>query len=180
MAATAFCLFDTAIGTCAIAWGSRGIAGAALPEHSDSAMRARIQHQHPNAIESEPSPEVAHTIAAIRAMLSGEKHDLSTALLDMDGIPDLNRRVYEIARLIPAGTTITYGDIAKQLGDVSLSRAVGKALGENPFPPIVPCHRVLAADGRMHGFSATGGLSLKLRMLQIEGWNSAQLSLFES
>jgi methylated-DNA-[protein]-cysteine S-methyltransferase len=143
-------------------------------------MRARIQHQHPNALESEPSPEIALAIAGIRAMLSGENYDLSTTILDMDGVPDLNRRVYEIARLIPAGTTITYGDIAKQLGDVSLSRAVGKALGENPFPPIVPCHRVLAADGRMHGFSATGGLSLKLRMLQIEGWNSAQLSLFES
>jgi methylated-DNA-[protein]-cysteine S-methyltransferase len=143
-------------------------------------MRARIAHQHPNASESEPPPEIALAITGIRAMLCGETYDLSTALLDMDGIPDLNRRIYEIARLIPPGTTVTYGDIARQFGDVNLSRAVGKALGENPFPPIIPCHRVLAADGRMHGFSAAGGISLKLRMLQIEGWNAAQLSFFES
>ena len=111
-------------------------------------------------------------------MLRGEEQDLSAVVLDMDGVPDLNRRVYEIARCVPAGVTVTYGDIATKLGDVALSRAVGKALGQNPFPPIVPCHRVLSADGRMHGFSSTGGVSLKLRMLEIEGWNRSQLALF--
>jgi methylated-DNA-[protein]-cysteine S-methyltransferase len=180
MAATAFCMFDTAIGTCAIAWGSQGIVGASLPESDTAQLRARMAERFCGALEAEASGEIAAAIDGIRAALRGEKSDLSHITLDMHDVPEFNRRVYEIARAIPPGATLTYGDIAKRLGDVSLSRAVGKALGENPFPPIVPCHRILSSDGRMHGFSASGGVSLKLRMLKLEGWDAGQLSLFES
>jgi methylated-DNA-[protein]-cysteine S-methyltransferase len=122
---------------------------------------------------------VAAAIEAIRALLHGERRDLSAIVLDMAGVPEFNRRVYEIARAIRPGKTLSYGDIATRLGDVSLSRAVGQALGENPFPPIVPCHRVISADGRMHGFSSTGGVEMKLRMLTIEGWQAEQLTFFD-
>lgn len=179
MAAAAFHVFDTALGPCAIAWGPGGVVGASLPEPDDVAMRARTARRYPAASEAEPPREIAAAIEGIRAMLCGEDHDVSQVPLDMEGIPEFNRRVYEVARSIPPGETLTYGDIATRLGDVSLSRAVGQALGQNPFPPIVPCHRVLSADGRMHGFSAAGGVSLKLRMLKIEGWNADQLSFFD-
>src|SRR5437773_1910493 len=77
--------------------------------------------------------------------------------------------VYDIARKIPPGQTLTYGDIAKQLGGVELSRDVGQALGRNPCPIVVPCHRVLAAGNKPGGFSANGGVVTKLKMLAIEG-----------
>jgi methylated-DNA-[protein]-cysteine S-methyltransferase len=89
--------------------------------------------------------------------------------LDLDDVPAFNRSVYEIARQIPPGKTLTYGDIAKRLGGVELSRNVGQALGHNPCPIVVPCHRVLAAGNKPGGFSANGGVKTKLKMLAIEG-----------
>jgi methylated-DNA-[protein]-cysteine S-methyltransferase len=135
--------------------------------------------QYPGAREMEPPANVVSAIEAIRTLLRGEHCDLSAVDLDMQDVPEFNRRVFEIARTIPPGTTLTYGDIAMRLGDVTLARAVGQALGENPFPPIVPCHRVISVDGRMHGFSSSGGVAMKLRMLTIEGWHADQLSLFD-
>ena len=179
MAAAAFCIFETAIGSCAIAWGDNGIAGASLPDRDAAALRARMMHRYPGAVEAVAPAAVLTAIAGIRRMFLGENSDLSAIALDMRGVPEFNRRVYEIARTIPAGSTQTYGDIAVRLGDPGLSRAVGTALGDNPFPPIVPCHRVVAADGKMHGFSARGGVALKLRMLRLEGWDAEQLEFFE-
>jgi methylated-DNA-[protein]-cysteine S-methyltransferase len=180
MASVAYCLFDTAIGPCAIAWSDDGVVSSALPEADAVAQRARMSKRYPDAIEGEPPRKIASAIDGIRAMFAGAKCDLSGIDLDMRGVPPFNRRVFEIARAIPHGATLTYGDIALRLGDPSLSRAVGRALGENPFPPIVPCHRIVSADGKMHGFSAAGGVALKLRMLQLEGWEREQLSFFET
>ena len=87
----------------------------------------------------------------------------------MDGVPEFHRRVYEAARAIPPGNTLSYGDIAKRVGAPGAARAVGQALGRNPFPIVVPCHRVLAAGGKIGGFSAQGGVATKRRMLAIEG-----------
>ncbi len=179
MTATGFALFDTAIGTCAVAWSPNGIVGSRLPDRDAGALRARMLARYARAVETEPPPSVAAAIEAIRGLLCGEHGDLSAIALDMEGVPEFNRRVYEIARTIPPGTTLTYGDIATRLGDVALSRAVGQALGQNPFPPIVPCHRVISADGRMHGFSSSGGVTMKLRMLQMEGWRADQLAFFD-
>ncbi len=94
--------------------------------------------------------------------------DLSNIVLDMHGVPPFHQRVYALARGITPGETLTYGEIALRLGDSGLARAVGQALGHNPFAPVVPCHRVLAAGGRAGGFSANGGVDTKLRLLQIE------------
>jgi methylated-DNA-[protein]-cysteine S-methyltransferase len=161
--------FDTAIGRCAVAWGDAGIVGAQLPELDAAALHARMQRRFPGAAQGPPGAAAAGVIAAIQALLRGEAAALSGATLDWRGVPDFHRRVYEIALTIPPGRTLTYGEIASRLGEPEAARAVGQALGKNPFAPIVPCHRVLAAGGRMGGFSAPGGAATKLRMLAIEG-----------
>jgi methylated-DNA-[protein]-cysteine S-methyltransferase len=161
-------VFETAIGPCAIAWGLRGITGVQLPEADAAATLARLQRRFPHLAEGPAPVPILDTIKRIQALLEGEKADFSSGLLDMDNLPDLHRRVYEIALRIPPGDTITYGAIARELGDVSLSQAVGQALGKNPYPIIVPCHRVLGTGGKTGGFSGAGGVETKLRILTIE------------
>ena len=169
MTASGFALFDTAIGRCGIAWGERGIAGVQLPEAGEPETRARMLHRFPSAGEAAPPAEVRQAIERMASLLRGEASDLSAIALDMDGVPEFHRRVYEAARAIPPGNTLSYGDIAKRVGAPGAARAVGQALGRNPFPIVVPCHRVLAAGGKIGGFSAQGGVETKQRMLSIEG-----------
>jgi O-6-methylguanine DNA methyltransferase len=169
MMASGFALFDTRIGRCGIAWGERGVSGVQLPEASERETRARMLHRFPAAGEAVPPPEVQRAVNRIVALLRGEASDLSNVPLDMDGVPAFHRRVYEVARSIPPGVTLSYGDIAARLGAPGAARAVGQALGRNPFPIVVPCHRVLAAGGKIGGFSAQGGIATKRRMLAIEG-----------
>ena len=164
-----FVLFDTPIGICGIEWGSRGINGVQLPMGSEEKTRTRIRQRHGEAAESAPTAEVQAAINGIVELLSGKPNDLTNVMLDLDGVPEFNRSVYDIARTIPPGKTLTYGDIAKRLGGLELSRDVGQALGRNPCPIVVPCHRVLAAGGKPGGFSANGGVATKLKMLAIEG-----------
>jgi methylated-DNA-[protein]-cysteine S-methyltransferase len=164
-----FALFDTPIGICGIEWGPRGINGVQLPMGSDEKTRARIRQRHGDISEAAPSAEVQHAIDRIVRLLAGQRDDLKDIALDLDGVPDFNRCVYDIARSIPPGQTMTYGDIAKRLGGVELARDVGQALGRNPCPIVVPCHRVLAAGKKPGGFSARGGVDTKLKMLAIEG-----------
>ena len=180
MTTTGFTLFDTAIGRCGIAWISRGICGVQLPESDERRTRARLLRRCPQAREVSPPPHVQRAIDGIVALLRGEASDLSAVILDMDRVPDFERRVYEVARSIAPGATLSYGEIAGRLGDRSLARDVGQALGRNPFPIIVPCHRVLAAAGKIGGFSANGGVTTKLRLLAIEGaGRSAAPTLFD-
>jgi methylated-DNA-[protein]-cysteine S-methyltransferase len=178
---TGFALFETAIGACGIAWGTCGVVGVQLPERSESATRARLRRRFPDAPETAPPPEVERAIAAIAALLEGEKRELADIALDMARMPAFERRVYEVARTIPPGATLTYGEVAARLGEEGDARAVGEALGRNPFPIVVPCHRVLAAGGKVGGFSANGGIATKLRLLSIEGARtSAAPMLFEN
>jgi methylated-DNA-[protein]-cysteine S-methyltransferase len=168
MPAIGLTLFDTPLGTCGIAWGEERIAGVQLPEKLPGATRARLQRRYPAARASPPPPRITDAIEGIVALIAGEARDLSPIPLDLDGVPPFHRRVYEVARTIPAGATLTYGEIALRLGEPGAARAVGQALGQNPVPIIVPCHRVLAAGGRTGGFSARGGVATKLRLLSIE------------
>lgn len=161
-------LFATAIGECAIAWNDAAITGVQLPERTPRATRARVARRFPGARELAPPPQVRAAIDGMIALLAGEPRDLSGVALDMRGVPSFNQRVYEILRTIAPGSTITYGELAAKLGDPGAARDVGKALGENPFPIVVPCHRVLAAGGRAGGFSGGAGVATKLRMLAIE------------
>jgi len=169
MTKPAFALFETALGHCAIAWGGHGITGVQLPEATEGQTRARMRRRFPGAQEGAPPLEVAEAIDSIVALLAGQAHDLSAVRFDMSGTPAFDRSVYAIARGIAPGFTLTYGQIAARLGDPGLARAVGQALGRNPFAIVVPCHRVLAADGRIGGFSANGGPATKRRLLSIEG-----------
>jgi len=169
MTAQGLILFDTPIGRCGIAWGGRGVAGIQLPEAGELQTRARLLRRFPGAREAPTPPEVQHAVDGIVALLRGEASDLSAVALDMDRLPPFHRRVYEVARTIPPGATLSYGDIAARLGACGAARAVGQALGRNPFAIVVPCHRVLAAGGRVGGFSARGGITTKLRLLSIEG-----------
>ena len=169
MAGTCFSLFDTAIGRCGIVWGERGIAGVQLPEEHESDTRARLRRRFPDAAEAKPADAARRAIEGIVALLRGEASDLDALALDMAQVPEFHRRVYEVARKIPPGATLTYGEIARRLDAPGSARAVGQALGRNPFAIVVPCHRVLAAGGKPGGFSANGGAATKLRMLAIEG-----------
>ena len=169
-AAHGFLLFDTAIGRCGVAWSERGVVGVQLPEVDDRRTAARLLANIPGvARESSPPAAVRAAVAGIVALLSGEAIDLSFVVLDTDRVPIFDRRVYEAARLIPPGATRTYGEVAHLAGARREARAVGQALGRNPFAIVVPCHRVVAADGRLGGFSAHGGAETKRRLLAIEG-----------
>ncbi len=170
-------LFDTAIGRCGVAWHAARIVAATLPEASEDLAIARLQRRTPDAQPSEPPVPVQATIDRIVALLDGKAIDLSDTPLDMTGIPPFHRRVYAVALTISPGQTLSYGDIATRLGEPGAARAVGQALGANPFPIIVPCHRVLAAGRKTGGFSAQGGVSTKLRMLEIEGALSDRATL---
>ena len=174
MTARSFALFDTAIGACGIAWGERGVVGVQLPEASAARTRERMRRRFPDAAEAPPPPAVERAIEGIAALLRGEPADLSAVALDLDGVGEFERRVYEVARTIAPGTTLTYGAIAARLGMPGEARAVGQALGENPFPLVVPCHRVLAAGGKVGGFSANGGIATKMRLLSIEGARTSE------
>jgi methylated-DNA-[protein]-cysteine S-methyltransferase len=161
-------VFDTPIGRCGIAWGPLGIRAFQLPEPDDAATLQRMFRRGAPLPLGAPPATVQGVIERVQALLEGQPIDLRDVLLDEDGIPDFHRRVYAITRQILAGQTRTYGDIASELGDLSLSRAVGQALGANPHAVLMPCHRVLAAGGASGGFSAGGGVSTKLRILLIE------------
>jgi methylated-DNA-[protein]-cysteine S-methyltransferase len=161
--------FETAIGSCAICWTERGISAVRLPGRSVAGAAAPT---------TEPQP-VRAAIDAISALLAGEPSDLSWIELDLEGVGAFDRRVGAVARTILPGRTLTYGEVAARVGAPGEAREVGAALGRNRFPLIVPCHRVVAANGKLGGFSAPGGRATKLRLLEIERAHAQDaLSLF--
>lgn len=167
--ASGYCTFDTAIGCCGIAWTDDGrLAGVQLPQVSELATRRCMEERFPQVPQADPPPAVEPVIGRIQGLLEGVRDPLLDVPLDMTSVPAFHQRVYEITRAIPPGRTMTYGEIAERLGEPGSARAVGQALGHNPFAPVVPCHRVLAAGGGAGGFSATGGIATKLRLLEIE------------
>ncbi len=169
MASYSFTLFDTALGRCGIAWGPLGVRAVSFAEPNDEDTSNRLRRRAPGAEEAPPPPEIARLIEDIKALFEGEPRDLSYAPLDMEGVGEFERAVYALSLQIRPGEAKTYGDLAKALGDVAQSRRVGQALGRNPFPIVVPCHRIVGADGAMTGFSAPGGAELKRKLLKIEG-----------
>ncbi|MBX3655994.1 MAG: methylated-DNA--[protein]-cysteine S-methyltransferase [Ramlibacter sp.] len=170
MSVTGYTLFDTPIGRCGLAWRDDGVITAVqLPEPDDTRTAARLLRAAPaGTVQAEPPPWVAQATARISAALQGAPDDLQDLPLDMSGVPPFHQRVYAVARAIPPGRTLTYGEVAAALHEPGAARAVGQALGHNPFAPVVPCHRVLAAGSRGGGFSASGGVDTKLRMLLAE------------
>ena len=160
-------VFDTALGAFGIGWTDAGVARLQLPGTDRAALLERINRNGAQA--GEPTRVIEAVINQIEDYAAGEAVDFSAVPLDLEKVPEFNRRAYALLLQVGWGETTTYGALARQLGDVALSRAVGAAMGANPIPLIIPCHRVLASDGKPGGFSAPGGAESKLRMLALEG-----------
>jgi methylated-DNA-[protein]-cysteine S-methyltransferase len=163
-----YTLFDTAIGRCGVAWSDRGIARIQLPEANDAKAVRRLA-MNDDLTVAEPPPAIAKAIEQIRRHLRGDRQDFRDVPLDTSDVAAFHRRVYQAARKISAGRTISYGELAERIGAPGAARAVGQALGKNPLAIVVPCHRVLAANGKAGGFSAHGGIGTKRRILAAEG-----------
>ena len=164
-----FSLFETTLGWIGIAWSAAGITHLQLPERDKTATRRRLLQRVGAALESPAEGVAAEAIPAIRALVRGEAVDLGSLPLDLDGIDGFMTRIYAEARRIGFGQTTTYGALAAMAGHPGKARETGEAMGSNPVPLIVPCHRVLAANGRLGGFSAPGGTETKRRLLGLEG-----------
>jgi methylated-DNA-[protein]-cysteine S-methyltransferase len=174
-------LFPTSIGCCGIAWRGNDVIATHLPEASEEKTLARLNARSGGTKECDPPPSIQRAINAMTALLEGDRIDLAFIVCDLSSVAAFDVRVYDIARTIPPGETSTYGQIAARLGDKLLAQRVGQALGRNPLPIIVPCHRVVGATGKLTGFSANGGVTTKLRMLAIEGATIGQpASLFDN
>lgn len=174
-----FHLFDTAVGRCALLWRGERLTGVLLPSSSDEAMLRAIRKRAPDAVKAPAEPFVQRAIEKIVRLCEGDAVLFDDVPLDRGAIEPFANRVYDILLRVPPGETTTYGAIAEELGDKSLSRAVGAALGQNPFPIVIPCHRVTASGGKVGGFSAPGGADTKRRLLEIEGAFAAEkLPLF--
>jgi methylated-DNA-[protein]-cysteine S-methyltransferase len=170
---TQFAIFDTDLGWAAVAWSGDQLIGVRIPESDRNRVATALERRWPGSEEAEPPPSIAGVIVDIRALLAGGRPDFASAPIDLARAPEFNARVYAVAQNIPPGETLTYGEVAERLGDKLLARDVGKALGENPWPIVVPCHRVTAADGKLGGFSAPGGAATKLKLLALEGAKAA-------
>lgn len=164
-----FAVIDTAIGVCALAWSARGVTRLALPEADRAATLRRMRKLTGAEPEGAPPPELDHVVVALRAYGAGRRVDFASVKLDLGGVSAFYRRIYGEARGIRWGETATYGDLARAVGEPGAARAVGQAMGRNPVPIIIPCHRVLASGGRIGGFSAFGGAVTKQRLLALEG-----------
>ncbi len=163
-----FCLFDTPLGRCGLIWHGDEVLGLQLPEETEPDTIARIRRDYPGCREAEPPVFARAAIAAVDRMLSGGTDSLASIPLALERHPPFHRRVYRIAQSIPPGHTLTYGEVATRLDSPGAARAVGQALGRNPFAIIVPCHRVVGAGRNIGGFSAHGGTTTKLRLLALE------------
>jgi methylated-DNA-[protein]-cysteine S-methyltransferase len=157
MNAPAYTLFDTAIGRCGIAWGERGIVRVQLPERGKNGARDKLVGQFPGAFEGEPPAPIRRALDLVVRLLKGEAPDLSVIPLDMSRVPAFHRRIYESLRQLKPGETLSYGGLAAKAGQAKAARAVGQAMRRNPFPLIVPCHRVLGSGGKLGGYTADGG-----------------------
>lgn len=168
MTVLAFALFDTAVGRCGIAWSDNSdIVRFQLPERNDAATWSRLTGT--STVQEDAMPDRIAAIAdGVCAHLNGKLDDLRWVPLDLTGIPEFDRAVYGVARSIAPGSTLTYGQVAAEIEAPGAAQAVGQALGRNPIPILIPCHRVLAADGRIGGFSAYGATVTKRRLLGIE------------
>ncbi len=162
-------IFETARGHCGIAWSAAGVTRFQLPDRSAEATERNLTRRLPGATPATPPPAVADTVAAVKRYFAGEKVEFSDVELDLDGQDEFFKRVYAAARRIGWGQTTTYGALAKELGEGwEVARDVGQAMAKNPVALIIPCHRVLAAGGKVGGFSAPGGAAAKIKMLELE------------
>jgi methylated-DNA-[protein]-cysteine S-methyltransferase len=165
------CVFDTAIGTCGVAWSARGLVAVQLPERDRAATERRLVSRCDSSGAAAPPPAIAALITDIARYLDGERIDFSAVPVDLSSLDPFRRKLYETMRALPWGTTTTYGALARTIGITQWegARDVGEAMGRNPVPIVIPCHRVLAAGQKLGGFSAPGGARTKAKLLALEG-----------
>ena len=169
MAVPHYCLIDTAFGPIGLAWSERGLLRLQLPDSDEARTRQRLT-RYLEAAESDPLDWLKPTIARLQLYFAGEKVDLSDAPLDLEDKPEFLRRLYQEMLKLGWGETVTYGGLAERVGmPLGAAQSVGQAMGKNPVPIIIPCHRVLASGNTMGGFSAPGGTQTKLKLLELEG-----------
>jgi methylated-DNA-[protein]-cysteine S-methyltransferase len=164
-------VFETALGFVGIAWSEKGLMRLSLFQRDRAALERRMERlgvSGPSG-ESNTPQWVAALVRDIRAYAVGEEIDFSGVPVDLAGVDDFCLAIYEAARKLGFGETTTYGELAKRAGHGGLPRETGQALGANPVPLVIPCHRILAAGGKIGGFSAAGGSTTKERMLALEG-----------
>jgi methylated-DNA-[protein]-cysteine S-methyltransferase len=163
-------VFETALGFCGIAWGEAGVTRLLLPAKTAAAAERDLLRRGQDAEPGTPPAQMMELIATIKRYFNGEEVDFSEVQLDLSGQPDFFKEIYAALRRIGRGSTTTYGTLAKEIGaEPQAARDVGEAMARNPVPLIIPCHRVLAAGGKLGGFSAPGGTDTKIRMLELEG-----------
>jgi methylated-DNA-[protein]-cysteine S-methyltransferase len=164
-------LFDTPLGPCGVAWNGRGLAAVQLPEKDRATTERKLAAKCASDGRAEPPAWVQSLISDIQSYMAGQPVDFSGVTVDLSGLDDHRRRLYEALREIGFGRTTTYGELARTLGatDWEGARDVGDAMGHNRMPIVIPCHRVLAAGGKLGGFSAYGGVSTKKKLLALEG-----------
>jgi methylated-DNA-[protein]-cysteine S-methyltransferase len=164
-------LFDTAIGECGVAWNMRGLVGVQLPEKDRGATELRLAVKCHSTNAAEVPPWIQSLVASIQRYLAGQPVDFSSIAVDLDGIDGFRQRLYAALRSVGFGRTTTYGELAKELDLAGWegARDVGEAMGKNPMPIVIPCHRVLAAGNKIGGFSAYGGTTTKQKLLALEG-----------
>ncbi|WP_316197992.1 methylated-DNA--[protein]-cysteine S-methyltransferase [Bradyrhizobium sp. SZCCHNS2002] len=163
-----YTIFDTAIGRCGIAWSDAGVVGVQLPEAREIETRRRLFKQFPEARELRPPENTELAIEGIVLMLRGQQAEFADASLDMTGITPFNQRVYDYLRRIPRGEMRKPDEIAASLHVTGALYSVAQALTRNPFPLIVPCHRVLAGGG-IDRISPNWGAISQRRLLSLEG-----------
>jgi methylated-DNA-[protein]-cysteine S-methyltransferase len=174
-----YLLFETALGSCGIAWSDDGLIASALPPGDAPRLKKALAARHLQSTDDLPG-FAAQAMEGITALMVSGREDLTGLVLDERATPEFEREVYALTRAIPPGKTRSYGELATALGNAGLARKVGQALGLNPWPIIVPCHRVIGGSGALTGFSAPGGVAAKRRLLALEGAAAvAQGDLFE-
>jgi methylated-DNA-[protein]-cysteine S-methyltransferase len=159
--------FITSFGWCGLIKGKKGLKRIFLPEKNKKELISKIKFFCPLSVFSKDGFE--KEIKDIIAYFSGENKKFSF-ILDFSGSTNFQRMVWSETAKIPYAQNRTYQFIAEKIGKKNSARAVGNALGKNPFPVVVPCHRVVRSDGTMGGFTATGGIKLKQEMLKLEGF----------
>ena len=163
-----YCIFETAIGLCGVAWSERGFVRFQLPDASGHSPERRLRTFIGDAAPAQPVAMVASLITQIRGYLTGEQTDFSAVPVDYGDIDDFRRRIYETARAVAWGQTVTYGILAERAGFPGAAQEVGQAMARNRVPIVIPCHRVLASGHKIGGFSAPGGILTKERLLALE------------
>jgi methylated-DNA-[protein]-cysteine S-methyltransferase len=162
-------VFETSIGWLGIAWSEKGLTQLQLPERDRAATERRLQRRAPNGVEGEPPAWIADIIEILKRYADGAPVDFSSVPVDLAGVDTFRLAIYDAARRLGFGETTTYGELAASAGYPDGARDTGQALGQNPVPIVVPCHRILAAGNKIGGFSAPGGSATKERLLKMEG-----------